>query len=463
MTPVIATPKSSALNGLFRRGLNAAFWSVAARLGGRVLRFGSNLVLTRLLAPEAFGLMAAATIVTAMVELFSDLGVKTAIVQNPRGETREFLDSAWVLSVCRGALLGAVVILCAEPAAAFFRRPDLFFVLLWLAIVPLLAGLENPATALFVKRLRPLPRFILEFGGEAIGIAASIILAFVFPDVRALMGGIVARAVFRLIASFSVCEHTPRFRIHSAAARELVSFGKFILLNTMLTWAAMNADRFVVGRALGMESLGVYGIGRNLGMMAELLLMQAVMNSYFPMQCKTDETQVPTVYKTSVYFIIPAAAFGLTILICFSREIIELFYDPRYIAATPVLAWFAARGIFRAIGVLQGSTLTARGMPGLDSIASLVGLLTLLPLLIPVFLETSFLGLSPIALVGTAITISAASMAAVQSVLLARRLRFSITFVLLPYGLAAIAAGTAWVMATVIQNTITGSTGVAAL
>ncbi len=57
------------------RVLRSASWLMIGYGGSQALRLASNLILTRILFPEAFGLMALVTVVTVGLSLFSDVGI----------------------------------------------------------------------------------------------------------------------------------------------------------------------------------------------------------------------------------------------------------------------------------------------------------------------------------------------------------------------------------------------------
>jgi O-antigen/teichoic acid export membrane protein len=116
---------STSVKKLAIRGM---IWTVAGYGAGQILRFGSNLVLTRLLAPELFGLMALVNIFIIGLHLFSDVGVGLNVVQNKRGDEPAFLNTAWTIQVIRGAILGVVCFLITWPLASVYGEPQL----LWL-------------------------------------------------------------------------------------------------------------------------------------------------------------------------------------------------------------------------------------------------------------------------------------------------------------------------------------------
>ena len=95
---------------LKQRALNAGFWSLAGYGFNQALRFGSNLLMTRLLVPEMFGVMTIAYVVMTGLAMFSDLGLRPSVVQSKRGSDPVFLNTAWATQILRGLLLGVLAL-----------------------------------------------------------------------------------------------------------------------------------------------------------------------------------------------------------------------------------------------------------------------------------------------------------------------------------------------------------------
>src|SRR5438045_2674881 len=90
---------------LRKRVLKAGVWTLASYAAEISSRFISNLIVTRLLFPEAFGLIAAATALMVSLSLISDVGVRTLVIQSERGEDPNFLHAAWTFQSIRGIAL----------------------------------------------------------------------------------------------------------------------------------------------------------------------------------------------------------------------------------------------------------------------------------------------------------------------------------------------------------------------
>src|SRR6267143_5646843 len=96
---------------LKQRALRAGGWSLAGYALSQLLRLGSSLVMTRLLVPEMFGVMAIASMMTMILWMLSDIGLTQNVVQSRRGDDPEFLDTVWVVQIVRGGVLWLATLL----------------------------------------------------------------------------------------------------------------------------------------------------------------------------------------------------------------------------------------------------------------------------------------------------------------------------------------------------------------
>src|ERR1700689_5219348 len=77
----------------------------------QVSRFARNMVLTRLLAPSSFGAMAIVMASSAIVGSLTEVGLRAAVVHNPRGGEKAYLNAGWWMGF--GRAISAYVILFA--------------------------------------------------------------------------------------------------------------------------------------------------------------------------------------------------------------------------------------------------------------------------------------------------------------------------------------------------------------
>ena len=212
---------------LKKLAIRGTIWTIVSYGASQVLRLGSNLILTRLLFPKLFGLMALVNILIVGLHLFSDIGVGPSIIQNKRGNNPDFLNTAWSLQVIRGFCLWFFCILIAWPVANFYGEPQLFLLLPVVGISTMIAGFNS--TSLFtLNREMSLGKLaIFELGTQVIALVVMIVWAWFSPTIWALVFGGLVSDVVRMVWSHKLIPgYSNRFLWAQDAKNELFSFGR---------------------------------------------------------------------------------------------------------------------------------------------------------------------------------------------------------------------------------------------
>ena len=258
--------------GFTRRVLTAGAWLLGSNLVSQGLRLVSSLVLTRLLLPEAFGLVAVVQTLYFALVMFSDLGVWQSVVTNPRGNAPAFLGTAMTMQLARGVLLALVVLAIAAglqwcllyapftPGTVYAdaRLPPMVAAF---ALCALLQGAESMhlATAQRELQLRLLTR--LELLSQLVGMLVTIGLALATRSVWSLVVGTLVATLTRTVLSHLLLSGPPyRMCWEKSCAIELVSFGKWIFLSSIIGFAASNGEKLILGGTLPTAAFGTFSI-----------------------------------------------------------------------------------------------------------------------------------------------------------------------------------------------------------
>ena len=134
--------------------LKGTLWTVGAYGLSILLRLGTNVIMTRLLAPELFGIMSIVYTLWTGVELMTDVGIGQNIVYNKNAEDPDFYNTAWTLGLVRNASLWLVCIAAAVPMANFYQTPILAQIIPVTLIGLLLAGFGAVSRPLLQKRMQ---------------------------------------------------------------------------------------------------------------------------------------------------------------------------------------------------------------------------------------------------------------------------------------------------------------------
>jgi O-antigen/teichoic acid export membrane protein len=253
--------------------VNAAVWVAVGYGASQVLRLATNLVLSRLLFPEAFGLMAMVTSMLQGLEMFSDLGIGPSIIQSRRGDEPQFLNTAWTIQIARGLVVWLGAVLLTWPAAHFYNQPELLWLLPCAGLAAALGGLNS--TSLFTaKRNLWLGRLIaFDLTAQALASAVSCVWAWVSPGLSALLAWGLVSVVFKAVGShFLFPGNRNRPHWNADVAREVLGFGKWIFVTSLVTFLAMQSDRLVLGKLFSTRMLGVYNVGASFAVLPQAML-----------------------------------------------------------------------------------------------------------------------------------------------------------------------------------------------
>ncbi len=339
---------------------------VAGFGAGQVLRLASNLILTRLLFPEAFGLMAMLSLVLFGLTMLTDVGLGPAVIRSPRGDDPLFLDTVWSIKVLRGLSLWIVAALLAWPASILFRERALLLMIPVGCASPFIQGFCSMRWLVLRRHLRVLPIAVLDLSAQVIGLIASILLVKAGLGVWGLVAGTLVGTAAHTACSFALPgTHRERFRTDPAARLEVMHFGRWIFASSAVTLAASRGDQLVLGRLLGAASLGVYNIALALAELPDALVGRVIEGVLYPLYSRVHNERpadLPRLYYRTRLALDAFAHTALGGLIALSPWIIHLLYDKRYQNAAPMLQILALRTSLTVLASPCENALFAHGL-----------------------------------------------------------------------------------------------------
>jgi len=297
-------------------------------------RFVRNIILARLLAPEAFGLIATALAAVAVMEAFSEVGFRQSVIQNKDGNKRKFLNIIWWLSSLRGLILYGIGYFTAPIICDFYNQPELLLILRTIFLVILFKGLISPRVHVLEKNLQ-FPRWVIIMQGSGVlGVLIAIVSVFFLYNVWALVLGYISEALISCVLSFILCPFIPRFRVESAYLPDILRFSRRMFGIPILTMLFIRTDIFVIGKVLTLGQLGMYSLARNLAGLPNAFLSKIIQPLVLPalssIQDDNDKLKDTLLIMTRV-----TATFGvpfIAFLAVFSKPILSLVYGSQYAA-----------------------------------------------------------------------------------------------------------------------------------
>lgn len=357
--------------------VKAGSWVFLGVAASQVIRLGSNLFLTRFLMPDAFGLMAVAFSLISGISMLSDIGIKANIVQSHRGESLSFLRTAWTVQIIRGAVIAAGVIILAAvlyglqrggvtPGDSVYSNSELVPIVFCLALIPALQGFLSVNFHVAERNIDQRRRVILELISSLVPVPIMAGLILLSPSVWVLVIGALCGEVFKVSLShwiFSGREN--RFHLEKDSVKELIMFGKWIMLSSLLGFLALQGDKLLLGGLLTAEQLGWYAIAGLFIAAAEQIIRRFQSSIGYPLiaqKARVGRAEfVSSYYKFRLYFD-PLVLIGGGIMFALAEDVIALLYSDEYQNAGWMLQILAVR-IMLLVYASQGEAFLAQGQP----------------------------------------------------------------------------------------------------
>lgn len=363
-------PSDSITGGVI---LNGVAWAYSSFLLGKLLVFGSIVVLARLLAPRSFGEVALALAAIMVLEIFGALGLTSALIyeQNQANEAGEICF--WV--TMGTAVLESIGMWFATPILArFFHEPDL--VPMIRALLPcLIITVAGQTHDMLLRRQLAFHRKIIpDLGMAGAKGLSSIVFALLGFGAWSLIWGQILGSLCCTVLLWSITGWVPRLRWNAEVARRMYHYAKHIYLLDASGVILVNLDTITIGRMLSDSLLGFYTLAWRIPEVVLISGLNVVTRVVFPAfsRLQSDSERVrgavmQTVRYTSI-FTLPMAV-GLMIL---APQIVMALYGWRWMPSAPVLRVLALYAGLRCITHHFGDAYKGTGHPEILSRLTLV-------------------------------------------------------------------------------------------
>lgn len=248
-------------DSLNRRAATAAKWSIVTETLVKVVSPVTQLILARILAPEAFGMVATVTMVTSFADMFSDSGFQKYLVQHEfksEGELHRSANVAFWTNVAVSLLMWAGIALSRDSLAIFVGSPGLGFpIAVACASLPL-TSFSSIQLALFRRRLDFKTIMPVRIAVALVPLVVTVPLALAGMGFWSLIIGTIAGNAVNAAALTALSSWRPKLFYSVDLLRDMFAFSGWSLLEAIAIWATSWAGTFVVGSLLDSYHLGLY-------------------------------------------------------------------------------------------------------------------------------------------------------------------------------------------------------------
>lgn len=347
---------------LAQRAGAALSWRATALVAGRIINLARYYVLARVLTPADFGLVALAVVPLDVLTSITDVGVQPALVQRRDIGPRHY-DVAWTIGLARGLALAAALVAAAPLLATLLAEPRAATVLRVLALRPALGALASIRVVDLERELDFRRLGLIEVGSALAAMVASIALAPL--GAWALVWGTLVGATTGAAISHVVAPHRPRLAFDPRVARELLQFGRWVLVGGVVGVVGDAVLRAVISRSLGTAEVGLYFLAAMLASLPNDVVSSLVGGVAFPLHARlqADAARARELFTASLVAMAAVLVPAYAVLVTLAPALVRDALGPRWSGSAPVIQVLAVGGV---LGILFDGTaplLQGRGKP----------------------------------------------------------------------------------------------------
>lgn len=305
------------------------------------IRLFSTIILTRLLVPEAYGILGIITSVAFTVTMLTDVGFQAFMLRHKDVDTKYFRDAMWTIRFLRSLGIACVFFVLAEPIANWLGKPEALAALQLFSLSFIIDGVM-PISLITALSDGKIARYcMIDILHTILGLMITLGLALVSPDSYTLVYSILIASIFRVMIFYFVLPGSFMvWQLDLRLLREVLSFGRYIVASSAITLVIMQLDKIAMARVLTIDALGVYYLALNIASIPRGLSGSIASKSLYPLYArswKMPDYDMPNILYSSRKYIDLSFIAGCLAIFALSSLIIAVLYDNRYSAAETYL------------------------------------------------------------------------------------------------------------------------------
>lgn len=315
-----------------------------------VITFGSTPILTRLLTPDDFGVVAMVAAVMGFAQLFSDAGFSAATIQRKEVSSQQVSNLFWIACVL-GGILCLFVIFTSPILALLYGDPRVTGIAMAWSLSFLVSALSIQPLAILRRDMKFGTVATIDVLFVTVASLTAIAIAWLTNSYYALVFGPLAGSLTKALLAFGTSRFIPMRPRRNADTRQLVRFGANLTGFHALHYFSRNADNILIGKFVGSAPLGIYSKAYALMMLPLRQLNLPLTAVAVPAlsRLQDDPGKYRAAYMSIVEKLIICATPICLVCVFFSESVVSVLLGPKWPAAAPILAILAINGLTQPV------------------------------------------------------------------------------------------------------------------
>jgi O-antigen/teichoic acid export membrane protein len=348
-------------HGLGTRTVRGMFWSYGSYVGTRGASLLATAILTRIISPKDFGLVALAGTFMTFLDMLQGLGVGNALVITNDDEVHAHAETAFAVCTGVGVFLALITAGLGPPAAALFHQPRLIELMPVLGLTFFLYGLGSTHYSLAMKSMDFRSRTSAEMADALARGIVGVTLALAGAGVWSLVAGYIAGTIAMDVVLWTLVRWRPRLRPQRRHLRALLSFGGASTAVGIMAACLGEFDNAVVGKVLGVTQLGYYSIATKLPYLFIISLAVVAGDVLFPAFATLERKDMGRAFLTGLEYTAMIALPLTATLVVLAEPITLGVFGRHWRPAIPAMQVLCVWAVVSPISMVCGNAFKSRG------------------------------------------------------------------------------------------------------
>jgi O-antigen/teichoic acid export membrane protein len=238
---------------IYRNGL----WVIIDNIALRSLAFATNLVLARILVPEAFGVFALVVVFTTVANNLIDFGLSTSLLRSQKNDDTTY-STVFFVNVFISVLFSGLVFLISDLYESFQGVQGLGAIIRTYSIIFLIIGLSSVQRVVILRQLDYRKILFSKLPGSIGYPIMAIYMALNEYGVYSLVYGLLLSAVLETLMLWIISDWKPRFEFNLILLKQHLSFGTKMTISGLIYALITQLPKQIAGKKYGLTSLGFY-------------------------------------------------------------------------------------------------------------------------------------------------------------------------------------------------------------
>lgn len=372
------------MGSLKKQVISGVKWTTLGTITIAVVALLKIAVLARLLDKSDFGLMALVTFVMGFMNLFSDMGLTSAILHKQEISKKEYASLYW-FNLGFSFLLYGILIVLTPLVSIFYNEPQLNILTPLLGLNLLISAFGRMYKTIESKHLLFKRITIFEIIAALFSLVFAIYLAVEGFGVLALVYSALLQYLVQniLFLALGIWKYGLLIHFRLQETKPFLRIGIFQVGGQVINYLNRDMDILLIGKFFSQDILGGYSLAKQLVSRPAQILNPIMLKVASPTLAKfqSQQEELKRNYLKLVNMVSNANVFVYVITIIFAPIIVELFYGSELVELANLVRILSVYMIIRAIGNPVGSLLIATGRTDLDLYWNLITFM-IMPLVI---------------------------------------------------------------------------------